>query len=67
MREHDGLLELDWGPMVEAIVSDALAGATPERVSARFHAGLLAGLAAWVAAGASLAGLRRVCLGGAVS
>jgi hydrogenase maturation protein HypF len=64
LRERDGLLELDWGPLVEAIVSDVLAGATPDRVSARFHAGLLAGLAAWAAAGASLAGLRRVCLGG---
>ncbi|MCF8033267.1 MAG: carbamoyltransferase HypF [Desulfarculaceae bacterium] len=64
LREQDGLLELDWGPTVEAVVAEVLAGSEPGLVSARFHAGLLAGLSAWVQAGAELSGLDRACLGG---
>jgi len=64
LREAGGLLELDWGPTVEAIVDDVLAGADPARVAARFHGGLLAGLGAWVLAGAELSGLGQACLGG---
>lgn len=64
LRENQGLLELDWGSAVEELVAEALAGADPAQVSARFHAGLLAGLAAWVLAGSELSGLERVCLGG---
>ncbi|MBU2516499.1 MAG: carbamoyltransferase HypF [Proteobacteria bacterium] len=64
LREDGGLLELDWASVMEEIVTDVLAGADPARVSARFHAGLLAGLAAWVLAGAESSGLGRVCLGG---
>ncbi|MCB2192567.1 MAG: carbamoyltransferase HypF [Deltaproteobacteria bacterium] len=64
LREHEDLLELDWGPAVEEIVAEVAAGADPAQVSARFHAGLLAGLAAWVTTGAALSGLNRVCLGG---
>jgi hydrogenase maturation protein HypF len=64
LREAGGLLELDWGPAVEALVGEVVAGANPARVAARFHGGLLAGLSAWVLAGAQRSGLGRVCLGG---
>jgi len=64
LREDGGLLELDWVSLVEEIATDALAGADPARVSARFHAGLLSSLSTWVLAGAESSGLDRVCLGG---
>ncbi|MCB2228043.1 MAG: carbamoyltransferase HypF [Desulfarculaceae bacterium] len=64
LRETEGLLELDWGPAVMAVVEDVLNGADAATVSARFHAGLLAGLSAWAQAGAELSGLTRACLGG---
>ena len=64
LREAGALLELDWVPALETLVADLLAGADAARVSARFHAGLLTGLAAWTRAGARVSGLGRVCLGG---
>ena len=64
LREAGGLLELDWGPALEGLVADVQAGREVGLMAARFHAGLLAGLAAWVLAGAELCGLERVCLGG---
>lgn len=64
LREAGGMVELDWVPALGQMVEDVLAGAGAARVSARFHAGLLAGLAAWVRAGARVSGLGRVCLGG---
>jgi hydrogenase maturation protein HypF len=64
LRESGGLLELDWAPALGQLVEDVLAGSGPALVSARFHAGLLAGLAAWARAGARVSGLGRVCLGG---
>ncbi len=62
--ERDGLLVLDWREALRALVQEVLAGAGPARVSARFHAGLIQGLAAWALAGARAAGASRVCLGG---
>ncbi|RJX29564.1 MAG: carbamoyltransferase HypF [Desulfarculus sp.] len=64
LRETDGLIELDWGPLVEAVLADMAAGADCAAVSARFHGGLLAGLAAWAQAGAEFSGLDVACLGG---
>ena len=64
LREAGGLLELDWAPALGQLVEDVLAGSGPAQVSARFHAGLLTGLAAWVRAAARVSGLGRVCLGG---
>lgn len=64
LREDGGLLELDWASVVEEIATDVMAGADAARVSARFHAGLLSWLSAWVLAGAESCGLGRVCLGG---
>ncbi|MBI4799957.1 MAG: carbamoyltransferase HypF [Desulfarculus sp.] len=62
--DEGGLLVLDWQPAVEALVADLLAGASPGRVSARFHQGLAQGLAAWALRAAGTTGLGRVCLGG---
>lgn len=64
LGENDGLIELDWGLAVEALVADVLAGADYASLAARFHGGLLGGLTAWAAAGAQASGLDRICLGG---
>ncbi|MEZ5400165.1 MAG: carbamoyltransferase HypF [Bryobacteraceae bacterium] len=59
MRE---LLELDWRPMVDAIVRDVREGAPPNLVASRFHATL----AHWIAALARHAGMPDVVLSGGV-
>lgn len=52
--------ELDWGPMVEAIVADIRAGRPLEQVAAAFHAGLCDGIVSVARA----AGVSRVLLTG---
>ncbi len=64
VAEERGLLILDWGAALWTLVNDIVAGVEPAIVSARFHAGLINGLAAWAQAGAEAGGLRQVCLGG---
>ena len=46
------------------LVDDVASGADPAQVSARFHAGLIRGLADWAKAGAQASSLGKVCLGG---
>ncbi|MFH2125885.1 MAG: carbamoyltransferase HypF, partial [Pseudomonadota bacterium] len=62
--EESGLLILDWGAALRELVDDVIAGMEPALVSARFHAGLINGLAAWAHAGAASGDLKQVCLGG---
>jgi hydrogenase maturation protein HypF len=64
VAEEGGLLVLDWRPLVREVVADLLAGASAGVVSARFHSGLVAGLAAWTSQAAQRSGLTQVCLGG---
>jgi hydrogenase maturation protein HypF len=44
--EGDPLIELDWRPMIEALVGDINNGLSPAILSARFHNGLAAGITA---------------------
>ncbi len=55
---------LDWRPALITLLADRRAGASQALTSARFHQGLVEGLAAWVLAAAQATGLSRVCLGG---
>jgi hydrogenase maturation protein HypF len=64
MTEESGRLILDWRNALRALVNDVSAGSDPAQVSARFHAGLIQGLADWALAGADAVGLGQVCLGG---
>jgi hydrogenase maturation protein HypF len=64
VTQEDGKFILDWGDAVRELVDEVISGADPAQVSARFHAGLISGLAAWAQAGAEASGLSRVCLGG---
>lgn len=60
LREADGLLELDWQPLVEALIEDARAAVEPSRIAARFHAALADGIVAF----AQNAGFEAVLLTG---
>ncbi|MCC7263262.1 MAG: carbamoyltransferase HypF, partial [Candidatus Latescibacteria bacterium] len=51
---------LDWGPMIDALLADRAAGLPPDRISARFHHGLVEGILSV----ARLAGLPQVALSG---
>ncbi len=62
--QEDGRFILDWGGAVRELVQDVVAGTDPAQVSARFHSGLINGLAAWAMAGAQANGLNQVCMGG---
>ncbi|KMY67677.1 hypothetical protein AAU61_07220 [Desulfocarbo indianensis] len=62
--EEEGLMVLDWREAMRQLISETLAGSSQPKVAARFHAGLISGLARWAAEGARRAGLERVCLGG---
>jgi hydrogenase maturation protein HypF len=62
--DQEGQLVLDWRPALKALLADVLAGASQGQASARFHQGLLEGLAAWAVLAAQSSGLERVCLGG---
>ncbi len=63
-RKEKGLIILDWRPALRELVAQAAAGVAIPLLAARFHRGLLQGLAAWARAGAQAAGLEQVCLGG---
>ncbi len=63
-RDEKGLIILDWRPALDELVREAAAGVDIPLLAARFHRGLVAGLAAWARAGARQAGLEQVCLGG---
>lgn len=62
--DEGGALVLDWRPALKALLEDMRAGAGTDQMAARFHQGLVEGLAAWVARAARVSGLDRVCLGG---
>jgi hydrogenase maturation protein HypF len=64
LAEEEGQIILDWRNALHGLVDDVIAGANPSQVSARFHSGLIAGLADWAQAGAQASGLSQVCLGG---
>lgn len=58
----EGLLELDWRPLFQALLNDRRRGATPAGMAARFHATLAAGIDAVAASFPELP----VVLGGGV-
>lgn len=60
LRECGGLLELDWQPMMEALIQDARAAIEPGRIAARFHAALAEAIVAF----AQNAGFEAVLLSG---
>ena len=62
--QESGHIILDWSGALRELLNEVIAGADPAQVSARFHAGLIAGLARWAQAGAEASGLTQVCLGG---
>ena len=62
--EEDGQIILDWRGALGELVDDVVTGADPAQVSARFHAGLIQGLADWAQAGSEASGLSQACLGG---
>jgi hydrogenase maturation protein HypF len=45
-EDPDGPAVLDWRPMLAAILEDRRRGVAPERIAARFHEGLAAGIVA---------------------
>lgn len=51
---------VDWGPVIEAVVAESLAGASVAVIAARFHASLVE----WIAARVSEVGVSRVVLTG---
>ena len=64
ISQESSQIILDWRGALRELVSEVIAGADPAQVSARFHAGLINGLAQWALAGAEASGLTQVCLGG---
>lgn len=62
----DDPLVLDWGPMVAAALTDALACVPLPMMAARFYDGLAAGLTAAVIRLAKRHGLKTIALGGGV-
>lgn len=63
-EERDGLVELDWRPMVAALVADYLLGASRAEIAGRMHKGMVAGLARWAIQAAAATGVKDVVLGG---
>ncbi|MFH1058567.1 MAG: carbamoyltransferase HypF [Pseudomonadota bacterium] len=61
---EEGLLVLDWRLAVREVVAERLRGVEVGVISARFHQGLVEGLAQLVREGADQTGLSEVCLGG---
>lgn len=61
-----GLLELGGLELFGQVLADWEAGLAVERISRRFHLGLVRGVAAWVAEAARRTGLRQVALSGGV-
>ncbi len=59
-----GLMELNPKPMLDAMLSDLEAGAAMDTISARFHNGLISGLAHAAAWAAQSCGLKDVVLSG---
>jgi hydrogenase maturation protein HypF len=64
VTERDSLVELDTRPLVREVVADVRAGATPSRVSGRFHAGLATALARALALLAERTGIKTIALVG---
>lgn len=64
VAQESSQIILDWSGALRELLNEVIAGADPAQVSARFHAGLIAGLARWAQAGAEASGLTQVCLGG---
>jgi len=52
----------DWGPLVEAVISDVLAGASRSLIAARFHNALVE----WIVEVAAAAGLKQIVFSGGV-
>ncbi|MFZ5587307.1 MAG: carbamoyltransferase HypF [Thermodesulfobacteriota bacterium] len=63
VREQ-GLLVLDWRLAVREVVADRLRDVATGVISARFHQGLLEGLAQLAREGADQTGVAQICLGG---
>jgi hydrogenase maturation protein HypF len=61
---NQGLMELDWEPMLREAVRNLAEGAPADLVSARFHAGLVKALADWAASASRETGLTDIVLGG---
>jgi hydrogenase maturation protein HypF len=64
VTKENGQTILDWSGALKELVDDVISGTKPSDVSARFHAGLINGLAQWAMAGAEASGLSQACLGG---
>ena len=63
-QEGGRRLVLDPAPLVDELLAEVAAGASPAVVSARFHRGLVAGLARLAVLAAAETGVRRVVLSG---
>lgn len=63
-EDCDGLVELDWRPMVAALVADFLLNASLDDIAGRMHKGLVAALGQWTFQAAEKAGVKDVVLGG---
>ncbi|HPL28650.1 MAG TPA: carbamoyltransferase HypF [Anaerolineae bacterium] len=64
LRSVAGAWVLDWRPLLRALLADVRAGAVPECMAARFHAGVAAAIVETVGRIAASTGLRTVALSG---
>ncbi len=63
-EECDGLVELDWRPMVASLLAEAILNAGLAETAGSMHKGLVAALAQWAIQAAEKAGVEDVVLGG---